>query len=342
MPPIGLPFHHRYSHLRRRFSRGLLNRAGFCLLVAVSLLTTAAILNLHKSIAPAFASQHQAPWASSPDVSRTTRPISSDAMESSRSDLSSFVHRMKEFALARLGSQEDPSSPPPSSPLVLIMGNSAGDADSLTSAISLAYFLNKFPHTSLPLSSPLPANAVYVPLIQTNRSDSHLRPENVAMLAAAGVAQEDVLYLSDLTDPVASKGLGLDLARSEKLSPSKGTLLGLVDHPQLELPWQDGDSDSHVSNGGVQADQRKVVILVDHHADVGKHQDASLRVFRQPEGSAEPNPIGSAQSIIVDLFTEFIARNAASVPRNLSNMAISTVLIDTDNVSCRLRGEALF
>lgn len=202
---------------------------------------------------------------------------------------------------------------------------STADLDSLSSAISLAYLLTNYPHTSLPFASPLPpSEARFVPLIQTARTDTRLRPENVAIAAAAGIRDEDVLYLSDLTDSSSKGGLGLDLKEADVFSSSKSTYLGLVDHPQLELPW-------HGSS------PRTVCILVDHHADAGKHKDASLRVFREPEGAADGkgNPTGSAQSVIVELFQKEIKEKG--MLRELSDLAMASILIDTDNVSASYR-----
>lgn len=192
--------------------------------------------------------------------------------------------------------------------------------DSLTSALSLSYLLTYYPHHSLPLSSSLPSNALYVPLIQTNRSDAHLRPENVASIKAAGLSEEEhILYLSDLTE-----GLSLKLASSPQLSPEWNTYLGLVDHPQLELPWLSDEGSS----------QRSVVLLVDHHADAGKHKEAALRVFREPEGAPDgrANPTGSAQSVIVELFKKEIGQKQ-TFDHHLADLAMATILIDTDNVS---------
>ncbi|CAO1619581.1 unnamed protein product [Parajaminaea phylloscopi] len=345
MPPVDLPPRH-IQYRRHRLNGRLLpfRTAGRCILLCIlSLLITFAVVRLHASIASPFASQQQAPW-SSPSKEQPAQ-VPYEVMGSPPADLSSFLREGKRFAVSRLSQPQNGSSSSTTTerPLVLIMGNGAGDADSLTSAISLCYFLTFQSHANLPLASPLPSNAVYVPLVQTKRTDFHLRPENVAMTAAAGLAQEDVLYISDLTDPSSSHGLALDLARSEALSPQRGTYLGLVDHPQLELPWQvdesqqaSGSTDSHEQWGRA----REVIILIDHHADAGKHKDARLRVFRQPEGTAESDPVGSAQSIVVNLFAEDLARDAAKTPKSLADLAISTVLIDTDNMRPPPKGRA--
>lgn len=327
MPPVGdLPtYRHRHRRSKRKHLRGQYCRLAF--LLVVSFLGTLAYLRLHRTLSlPPPVAHHTINTFKGVEQEQQ---IYEGQMSVPEASLNQFLEQARGFALARLAGQTSYHGNA-DQPLFLVMGNGAGDADSLTSAISLSYLLSTYSHEKLPLKAPLPSNAVYVPLIQTNRSDSHLRPENEAILAAAGIKQEQILYLSDLTDSKAQRGLGLNLARAGVLSPSKGTYLGLVDHPQLEVPWLPTDSDQGGSDPG---SERQVKLLVDHHADSGRHQDALLRVFRQPEGTDAANPTGSAQSIVVDLFSEAIKGNSAVFPQNLANMAISTVLIDTDNVS---------
>lgn len=266
--------------------------------------------------------------AQQPQQPQQPQQASASASAPPHRDLKTLLRESKQAALEHL--RDSGNGTPPQRPLVLVMGNGAGDLDSLTSAFSLAYLLELYPSSipALPLSSPLPQDARYVPLIQTNRSDAKLRPENIAAVAAAGIPQDDILYLSDLTDPPSADGLGLSLADSPLLGPAHNTFLGLVDHPQLELPWH-----------GTGAAQRHVALIVDHHADAGKHTDASLRVFREPEGAPDgrADPTGSAQSIVVDLFREAIqASGKGETPRfdrGLADLAMATVLVDTDNVS---------
>ncbi|CAO1630511.1 unnamed protein product [Sympodiomycopsis kandeliae] len=247
-----------------------------------------------------------------------TEMQTSSTSSTEKPSLRSFLSESKQYALSRLSSSSSDSS----EPMVLIMGNGAGDLDSLTSALSLSYLLQYYLHSSLPLTKPFDKDTRYIPLIQTNRSDAHLRPENIASLQAADIPQEDILYLSDLTD---SNGLNLDLKTSEKFSVERNTFLGLVDHAQLELPWQ---SQSSSNNGHVS-------LIVDHHADVNEHQDAQLRVFRLPDS----NPTGSAQSIIIELFQDQI-QGDHRLPKEVADLAISTVLVDTDNLRPMPKGRA--
>lgn len=326
MPPVT-----PRSQQRRRHHR--LSRCSPALRIAlvalIAIITSLCYLRLHAALSPTL--RRVAPWASSSSSTslRYSTKMASQSASSSltRGDLKGFLRNARQSALAHLEGKNAGGS---SSPLVLIMGNGAGDADSLTSAISLSYLLTAYPHSSLRLSSPLPDKAIYAPLIQTNRSDAHLRPENVAILAATGIDQQDILYLSDLTDS-SPKGLGLDLSKSAALSPEHNTYLGLVDHPQLELPWTMSSSSSS---------SRRVILVVDHHADANKHQDAQLRVFRQPEGSSDPNPTGSAQSIVIELFAKEIAKDPSALPKELADLAIATVLIDTDNMRPAPKGRA--
>lgn len=300
------------SQQRRRAIRNKRRAVHLGLILIISAAATLAFLRVHQLLSPDWYPQ-PSDWLSSPQSGSS---VTYETM-SHQSDLNAFLRHAKQSAIAHLKGED-------SRPLVLVMGNGAGDLDSLTSAISLSYMLAHLPHSGLPLSkTSLPADAIFAPLIQTNRSDVHLRPENVAILAATGVDQRDLLLLSDLTDQRSNGGLELDLAASEQLGPQHNTFLSLVDHPQLELPWtQHGE-----------APNRHVLFIVDHHADAGQHMNAAMRVFREPEGTKKPSPTGSAQSIVVELFSAAVAQSPNSIPQALADLAISTILIDTDNVS---------
>jgi inorganic pyrophosphatase/exopolyphosphatase len=57
-------------------------------------------------------------------------------------------------------------------------------------------------------------------------------------------------------------------------------------------------------------------------------------VFREPEGAphGRANPTGSAQSVIVELFKKEIGQKQ-TFDHHLADLAMATILIDTDNVS---------
>ncbi|KAJ1018048.1 hypothetical protein NDA16_004917 [Ustilago loliicola] len=201
--------------------------------------------------------------------------------------------------------------------LTLIMGNEAGDLDSASCAIGLSYLLTRFGSPSgYQLST-----STYVPLIQSMHADNVLRPENTAAYHAAGINPSNVLFLDDLQQTL---GLQLD---SESFSPSSNVALGLVDHPSLTGPW-----------GGAKAENRKVEIVLDHHRDTRDHLGAALRIVKSPS----KEPVGSCSSMVAQLFAESLAKapNNDVGLRQVADLLISAIVIDTDNLKGAPRGKA--
>ncbi|CBQ69699.1 related to PPX1-exopolyphosphatase [Sporisorium reilianum SRZ2] len=201
--------------------------------------------------------------------------------------------------------------------LTLIMGNEAGDLDSASCAIGLSYLLSRF---GSPSSYNLPQSS-YVPLIQSMHTDDVLRPENTAAFRAAGIAPDHIFYLDDVQNT-----LGLDL-HSDAFAPSANVALGLVDHPSLTGPW-----------GGARAANRQVDIVIDHHEDVGDHANAALRIVKSPS----KDPVGSCSSLVAELFADRFANASTSDVglREVADLLISAIIIDTDNLRGAPRGKA--
>ncbi|KAI3487784.1 hypothetical protein L1887_48158 [Cichorium endivia] len=201
--------------------------------------------------------------------------------------------------------------------LTLVMGNEAGDLDSAACAIGLSYLLSRF---GPPQGYTLGASS-YVPLIQSMHSDDVLRPENTAAFRAAGIDPEHTLCLDDIQHTL---GLALD---SDAFAPAANVALGLVDHPSLTGPW-----------GGSGASNRDVEIVLDHHEDVGDHAGAPLRIVKSPS----KEPVGSCSSMVADLFAaNFVQADSTDVAmRQVADLLMSAIVIDTDNLRAAPRGKA--
>lgn len=145
----------------------------------------------------------------------------------------------------------------------------------------------------------------YVPLVVTARSDLFLRPENTEALTGAGVTDDALLTIDDLP--------------SAKLS-SLGTSFALVDHNVLLPPFR-----SHPENLSDEDDDKRVISILDHHADEGKHLSASPRHLE---------PSGSCASLVTSYFTSFSHSsphpNNISIPSPLADLLLSAILIDTN------------
>ncbi|KAI0672337.1 DHH phosphoesterase [Trametes maxima] len=129
----------------------------------------------------------------------------------------------------------------------VVMGNEAGDLDSIASSVAFAWY------TSRVKSRPA------VPLTQTHRADLHLRAENLHTFELAGLQSDsDVLCIDDIPPS----------------QPFPSTLFALVDHNRLHARFSRDNPDA------------KVVAVVDHHEDEGLYKDtADPRIVVVPTGS---------------------------------------------------------
>lgn len=228
------------------------------------------------------------------EPSRDKGKISDKMTSTSSESIGTSLGRSKKAFLDRLSQPEDDSSP-----FVVIMGNEAGDTDSLASSIMLSYLLSD--HDDNEHAQKFPKSTTFVPLQQLPRSDLKLRAENEMLLSLLKIDASNLLYFDDL--PTSMK-------------PRKDVHLGLTDHPQLSALWQPYDEWKN-----------KVEIIVDHHADDGAHKDARIRIMRGPENGA----IGSCVSVIIDMFKK--TKMLQKLPSELADLALAALLIDTNDVS---------
>ncbi|KAI5474254.1 exopolyphosphatase [Pseudohyphozyma bogoriensis] len=134
----------------------------------------------------------------------------------------------------------------------VVMGNEAGDLDSLASSISYAY-----------LSSLTSSTTHYIPLILTPSSSLHLRPENLLVLSSSSIPNPShtLLTISDLPTSTTTE-LG-----------KRGARFALVDHNALSGMF-----------GGEEGEEEWVEGVIDHHVDEGRHRSAHPRLI-DPVGS---------------------------------------------------------
>ncbi|KAI0089394.1 DHH phosphoesterase [Irpex rosettiformis] len=158
------------------------------------------------------------------------------------SDLAKFLSQQRENYLEAVknGKGKD---------WTVVMGNEAGDLDSLASATAFAWYRSAI------------ENLPSVPLSQTLRGDLHLRAENLHAMQLAGLdpSNPPILCIDDI--PSAS--------------PFPSNTFALVDHNRLLPQFSRDNPDT------------KVVAIVDHHEDEGYHKEtAEPRIVKSPIGSA--------------------------------------------------------
>ncbi|KAI0356938.1 DHH phosphoesterase [Trametes cingulata] len=129
----------------------------------------------------------------------------------------------------------------------VVMGNEAGDLDSIASSIAYAWYASKVNGT--------PA----VSLTQTPRTDLHLRAENIYAFELAKLHPEcDILCIDDIPES----------------HPFPSVNFALVDHNRLHARFSRDNPDA------------RVVAVIDHHEDEGLYKDtADPRIVVVPTGS---------------------------------------------------------
>ncbi|KAI1787293.1 DHH phosphoesterase [Ganoderma leucocontextum] len=131
----------------------------------------------------------------------------------------------------------------------VVMGNEAGDLDSIASAIAYAWYALKVQGT------------LAISLTQTPRAELHLRAENLHAFALAHLDPDtDILCLDDVPRTPST--------------PFPSTNFALVDHNRLSARFSQDNPAA------------RVVAVVDHHEDEGLYRDtADPRLVAVPTGS---------------------------------------------------------
>ena len=186
-----------------------------------------------------------------------------------------------------------------------MVGNEAGDLDSVVSAVGLARAL---------------------------RSRFEREDESVVVVAVLPFAREDAALRQDVAWAFETSGWELEaetrapvaLADVDELGKWSGLAahglkvsVALVDHNKWGAP--------HLAERWRAAAPPRVVAVVDHHRDEKMHQDAELRVVDEAAGSA---------SSLVAL------QCAKDIPPDLANLLKLTILMDTRNFSAERTSSA--
>ncbi|MGK3741056.1 MAG: hypothetical protein ACI90V_007906 [Bacillariaceae sp.] len=177
--------------------------------------------------------------SSSSSSSSTTSPIS-DTTSFNTNNMSSlsiadFVKGVKQRVIAEKQQQQQEQQPH------TVIGNTAGDADSVISAIALAY---------VKTLQQQQGQQLIVPIVSILADDlKFLRPETTYLL-------KDCAGMDNIKDDVNDL---IAIDQIDELLPSKATVT-LVDHNYNQRQEQS---------------QWTVTEIVDHHLDEGKHMDTS-------------------------------------------------------------------
>ncbi|KAI8989154.1 DHH phosphoesterase [Trametes punicea] len=161
---------------------------------------------------------------------------------SSRTSLSSFLRESKAAYLADVKEGRGRE-------WTVVMGNEAGDLDSIASAMAYAWYTSRVNSDTT------------VSLTQTPRADLHLRAENLYAFQLVHINPEtDILCVDDVPVPPSQ--------------PFPSSRFALVDHNRLHPRFSHDNPDA------------RVVAVIDHHEDEGLYKDtADPRIVAVPTGS---------------------------------------------------------
>lgn len=176
----------------------------------------------------------------------------------------------------------------------LVMGNEAGDADSIVSALSLAHVTNLSRNSS----------SLHVPIVSIPRLDLPLRRDAVLLLDMAGISTNELIFVDD------------EIVNG--LLDSSDTAITLVDHNRIR------SSLSHLSD--------KVSAILDHHEDVKSHDkvtiDSGNRVIAFEDGIAT---VASTCTLVAEKLLQSTGQSIA-IDRSLGLVLLGVILLDSVNM----------
>ena len=142
----------------------------------------------------------------------------------------------------------------------LIMGNEAGDADSIISSLTLAYV--QMLHKTHAKNEEEEEVATVLPIVSVPREDIALRRDVMLLLDLVGITPEKLLYVNDdiISQNLLSYAETDDEHHASTTMKAKTTLT-LVDHNRIK------SSMSHLSS--------YVTEIVDHHEDEKSHEQVT-------------------------------------------------------------------
>ena len=197
--------------------------------------------------------------------------------------------------------QQDQQQQPPITSVSL--GNPAGDADSIISAIALAY-IDSVPAQSSPKT--------VLPIISIPHDDlKRQRPETKYLLELAGIDMDDLVAIDSPSLPCKASAT-------------------LVDHNRLTFQHPDSKC------------QWEVTQILDHHLDEGAHLETCPASTNEEQQDQEQRVVAfcsSSQKALVAstctlLVERFLARHSGQpFPPSLSILLLGVILLDSINMS---------
>eukprot|EP00984_Skeletonema_dohrnii_P014002 scaffold5860_cov103-Skeletonema_dohrnii-CCMP3373.AAC.3 len=194
----------------------------------------------------------------------------------------------------------------------VIIGNEAGDADSIISALTLGYV------TSSNNNSPPDNNNTFqVPIVSIPRAEMELRRDAALLLDMVGINVQKLLYIDD--DIVVTKHL-LPSSPPDSSDTLLDSTITLVDHNRLRPMF------SHLNS--------LVTEIVDHHKDESHHEqvvaDSGKRIIAFENGHAT---VASTCTLVAErLFQSMADDSSIKIDGALGLSLLGVILLDSINM----------
>ena len=230
-----------------------------------------------------------------PRINLSRMAQSSCAASSDLTSVATFVRSVKGIAAEINSGDVKPSALPH-----LVIGNEAGDADSILSAIGLSYV--KALQAAIDSNE---ANELFVPVVSIPaESLKFQRPETTFLLSECA-GMENVK--ADVNDLIA-----ID---QHDLLPKQATLT-LSDHNYFR---------------GITGFDWVVTEIIDHHLDEGKHSDTCPLSKRNIAFEDSKALVASTTTLVAEEF--YASASNSKMPPSLAILLLGTILIDSINMS---------
>ena len=231
----------------------------------------------------------------------TVASFSLSTSKTSFSSLSDFLRERKEQVL-----HHSPAESSSRLPLSLVIGNPAGDADSILSALCWAYVMDCCATTTTTSA----VTSLTVPILSISLHDlTTQRPETMLLLEWAGVVAPDTACLIDINDTL----------RHRALAKARVTL---VDHNRLDTALAESHPDWTVT------------AILDHHYDEGLYTDAWLREIAFENDRAT---VASTTTLITERWLQAKQMQHPELQSPLDSdvalLLLGTILLDSVNMS---------
>jgi exopolyphosphatase len=198
------------------------------------------------------------------------------------------------------------------------VGNPAGDADSIVSAIALAY-IDSMTTTS--------SDDFILPVISvTEQALRTHRPETTLLLEWAGIRLDDLVC-------VDHPGLERLAAHHHNDCPNP-LQVTLLDHNRLDLsanPWLRWNENAVSSV--------TVTEILDHHFDEMAHLDScplnspGRNIAFHPDSTNQPALVASTTTLLVERYLAATAPSLPLIPTPLATLLLGVILLDSVNLS---------